>query len=453
MAEAMSFPDNHIAPVGAAGMAGPRGEFLNHFYQEFGDYFFTAAQTSEGLDYRLHNGCMCMVSLVDSVAKQRELKAHYAEYRERKIAAFCETSGRRVDDLSDADVISLERDVCNRVVGEVVQWFARKYPIHRKNIIGVCRGPPGFDEHAKWEVKPPAEGVYEYNIARVYAEMITAKIELDVSQMTIGFRGSGKSSKDNTLGERTAAWVSYIKDGDPTLKGSRNYYNQDTIAVISVERVDDVVNDKSPGLIKQFDDVAAKAWNSRNYATKDNKDKNADFIINRVARQAQLFSFPDLFMFDKVPRSACSHLCEMQKNTVAMRERIEHSEGKLFLIDKQFREDKPLYIFPIFNNSLVCSVVYPRCSKGLQEWYAEERKKASLKLSPEEKEERKEWAKEQEKVTKKHQEVLNKFNTYVAKVQEGMTPDAARKELHISKGNIKYWDDKGYVSAEAWNLC
>ena len=453
MTEAVSFPDSHIAPVGSAGMAGPRGEYLNHFYQEFGDYFFTAANTTEGLDYRLHNGCTCMISLVDSAVKQRELKDHFEEYRKARIASYCKVSGKREGDLAEVDVVMLERDVCNRVVGEVVQWFAKKYPIHRPNVVGVCRGPPGYDRHAKWETKLPAEGEYQYNIAKVYAEIITGKVQLDVSQMTIGFRGSGKSMKDSALGERTAAWVSYIRDGDPTFEGSQNYFNTDTIAVITMDRVDDVVADKSPGIIKMFDDVAAKAWNSRNYASKGNKDKNADFQINRVARQCQFFSFPDLFVFDKVPRSMCSHLCEMSKNTVAMREKIEHSMGKLFVVDKKFREDKPLYIFPVFDGSLVCSVVYPKCSKELQDWYAEEREKASLKLTPEEKEEREEWALEQEKVTKKHQEVLDKFNSYVAKVQAGATPEAARKELHISKGNIKYWDDKGYVSQEAWNLC
>lgn len=452
MSEVMQFADSYIAPVGAAGMNGPRGEYLNHFYQEFGDYFYLAANTTEALDYRLYNGCMCMISLIDSIAKQRELKEHYAQYREGRISAFCESTGRRINDLSEADIIYLEREASNRVVGEVVQWFSRKFPIHRPNVVGVCRGPPGYDEHAKWETKPPAEGEYQYNIAKVYAEIITSKIELDVSQMTIGFRGSGKSSKDTVLGERTAAWVSYIKDGDPTLKGSRNYYNEDTIAVITLERVDDVVNDKSPGIIKQFDDVAAKAWNSRNYASKANKDKNADFQINRVARQAQFFSFPDLFVFDKVPRSMCSHLCEMQKDTVAMREKIEHSQGKLFLVDKKFREDKPLYVFPVFNNSLVCSIVYPKCSKEMQDWYAEERKKASLKLTPEEKAEREGWAKEQEKITKKHQEVLNKFDTYVARVQGGEQASDVLRDMHIAKNNIRYWDEKGYVKSDAWKL-
>ena len=452
MTEAVSFPDSHIAPVGSAGMAGPRGEYLNHFYQEFGDYFFTAANTTEGLDYRLHNGCTCMISLVDSAAKQRELKDHFEEYRKARIASYCAVSGKREDDLAEVDVVMLERDVCNRVVGEVVQWFAKKYPIHRPNVVGVCRGPPGYDEHAKWETKPPAEGEYQYNIAKVYAEIITAKIELDVSQMTIGFRGSGKSSKDTVLGERTAAWVSYIKDGDPTLKGSRNYYNEDTVAVITLERVDDVVNDKSPGLVKQYDDVAAKAWNSRNYATKANKDKNADFQINRVARQCQFFSFPDLFVFDKVPRSMCSHLCEMSKNTVMMRERIEHSMGKLFLVDKQFREDKPLYVFPIFNNSLVCSIVYPKCSKEMQDWYAEERRRASLKLTPEEKEEREEWGKKMDAQSKKHQDVLDKFDKFVARVQGGEDPAEVLRDMHISRRNIRYWDEKGYVRTNAWKL-
>lgn len=452
MSEALSFPDNHIAPVGAAGMAGPRGEFLNFFYQEFGDYFLTAANTTEGLDYRLHNGCMCMISLVDTIAKQRELREHYAQYRKESVSAFCDVTGRCVDDLSEAEVISLERPAANRIAGEVMQWFSQKYPIHRPNVVGVCRGPPGYDEHAKWETKPPAEGEYQFNIAKTYAEIITGRVELDVSQMTIGFRGSGKSSKDTTLGERTAAWISYIRDGDPTLKGSRNYFYEDTIAVISIERVDDVVNNKSPGIVKMFDDVAAKAWNSRNYASKENKNKNADFQINRVARQAQFFSFPDLFVFDKVPRSMCSHLCEMAKDTVAMREKIEHSKGKLFLVDKQFREDKPLYVFPVFNNSLVCSVVYPKCSQEMQDWYAEERKKASLKLTPEEREERKEWAKQQEGITRKHQEVLDKHNSFVARVQKGEKAADVLRDMHIAKNNIRYWDEKGYVSANAWNL-
>ena len=407
----------------------------------YGDYFYLASNIGDAADYRIQNACEEMIGIVDSVAKQNELREHYRKYTIHAIESYCLAVGTNPETISEEEVQYIGRDVANRIIGEVTCWIGDMFPLHRRQIIGVCRGPPGYDGEAQIEMK---RNEVEWNIAEEYANRITGKVELDVSDLCVGFRGSGKSRRSNTLGERTAAWISWIRDQDPTVKGSRNYFNEDMIAVISADAANELMANRESYVVKQFDDITAKGWNSRNFAKKENKEQNAEFMINRVNRQVQLFTFPDLFTLDKVPREMASHITEMSKSTVKMREKVEHSLGKTLEISKQFRKNLPLYRLPIFKGYQVSYIAYPRCTPELEKWYGEIRTKYEEQALKQDDE------REMEVKLKKSAYQINaekKVKEYesVKLKSPNMKHTELLREVGISKRNWSYWEEKGWI--------
>lgn len=448
-------PVQVITPIGSNGMSPPKVEFLNNYYQEYGDFFACCCQVGSDADYRIENGCMSMISLVDDLAKQDELREMYYRRSSEVLRHYCDTMGiENVRDLSESEKIYLERRVACECVGKISLWIGRHFPIRRRNIIGVCRGPPGWDgDYGKYQLRKDPDLVYEFDLAKYYAKIITDKIALDVSQLTAGFRGSGKSVKDLRLAECTAGWVSYIVDGDPTLKGSRNYFNEDLIACISQEEADDLMMQKGKYLIKDYDDITAKAWNSRNSISNANKNKNSTFMINRIDRQAQFFSFPDLFTLDKVPRNMASHLCEMQKSTAPMRRKVEHTMSKLFEIDKNFRADVPYYYYLIWANAVVSYVVYPKCSKEMYDIYTVKREKATEKAKRDnDPNVVNDNSKQVEAFIRKRGmpqiRAERKYADYESYRREGAEHREAMQMAGISNVNWRYWTSKQWIPKE-----
>lgn len=456
----------------------PKAEFLNTYYAEYSDYFAACCQVNDDTDYRIENGCMSMISLIDSIAKQDELREFYRRRSEELITVYCAERQIPRSNISYEGEMRLKKYASNETVGQVSLWFNKHFPIHRINIVGTCRGPPGYDgDEAKYQLVPSSLGEHgqEYNLAKEYAKTITGKITLDVAQLTASFKGTGKSIKDLRVAETTAAWVSWLRDQDPTVKGSRNYFNEDLIACILQEDAEALMAEKGKYIVKIFDDITAEGWNSRNSQTKSNKNANAIFMVNRIDRQAQLMSFPDLFTLDKVPRSMASHLCEMVKNTVDMRERFQHSLGKIFQIDKNFRADIQLFRYPIFDNAVVAYIAYPVCTREMMDKYnviraeateklkrrkqeaeeaerlAEEEKQAK-KLAAEAEREKKQDAREKKRIEQAMNKkslaeikAKKKYDDYLSARMSGATHKEGMGEAGISKKNWEYWESKGWI--------
>ena len=430
-------------PIGSNGMSTPKVEFYNHYMREYGDYFSLCCYAdAENNDYRIHNGCLSIIGLIDSLAVQHELTDEYKKTMETLIKQYCLYSQVLESELTEQELLMVQREAAHRIVGKVSLWVGRHYVMRRPMMIGVCRGPPGYDgdDDHRFKLMPmPDRYGKEFNIAEHYARIITGKIVQDVSQITVGFRGAGKSIKDLSLCEKTAAWVSWFVDQDPSLRGSRNYFNQDLIACISAERAADLMAEKGKYLQKMFDDITAKGWNSRNYASKDNKAHNALFMVNRTAQCGQYFSFPDLFTFDKVPRSMSSHFCEMLKGTAPMRAQTEHNIGRLFEIDKEFRQDNPLYRYMIYDNNLVTMVVYPKCTNEMMQWYKEIR----IKAAEDEAAGKEEGKPEKPKVSKARQRIAASFDVYRNAREHGCSHKEALKDAEMSQKQFNYGKEIG----------
>ncbi len=96
--------------------------------------------------------------------------------------------------------------------------------------------------------------------------------------------------------------------------------------IIDPDRAFEIIGEAKPYNIYLFDDIGV-GWNSRSFASKDNRDKNDIFQINRVAQTVQILSMPNQFLLDKVPRMLCNYMAEM--------DRSEYSRG--FSLMKVFK--------------------------------------------------------------------------------------------------------------------
>ena len=145
-------------------------------------------------------------------------------------------------------------------------------------------------------------------LANRFASTITGPYKQDIAMVLQGQKGSGKSYASLRIAYNTARRVAEIRDGD--WREWPRYFSMENVAIIDPDRASSIIAHAKPYNIYIFDDIGV-GWNSRAFASKENRDKNDIFQINRVAQTVQILSMPNQFLLDKVPRMLCNYLAEM----------------------------------------------------------------------------------------------------------------------------------------------
>lgn len=166
-------------------------------------------------------------------------------------------------------------------------------------------------------------GTCDY-LAERFAHTITGPYKQDISMLLQGPKGSGKSYASLRIAYNTARCVAEILDDD--WHKWTNYFSMNNVAIIDPDRAFEIIGEAKAHNVYLFDDIGV-GWNSRSFASKDNRDKNDIFQINRVAQTVQILSMPNQFLLDKVPRMLCNYMAEM--------DRSEYSRG--FSLMKVFK--------------------------------------------------------------------------------------------------------------------
>jgi len=161
-------------------------------------------------------------------------------------------------------------------------------------------------------------------LAQRFAHTITGPYKQDIAMLLQGQKGSGKSYASLRIAYNTARCVAEILDDD--WHKWTKYFSMNNVAIIDPDRAFEIIGEAKPYNIYLFDDIGV-GWNSRSFASKDNRDKNDIFQINRVAQTVQILSMPNQFLLDKVPRMLCNYMAEM--------DRSEYSKG--FSLMKVFK--------------------------------------------------------------------------------------------------------------------
>jgi hypothetical protein len=121
--------------------------------------------------------------------------------------------------------------------------------------------------------------------------------------------------------------------------------------------------------VKNYDDIGI-GWGARNWQDKDNKDKNDVFQINRTDATIQIFSVPNQFLLDKVPRSLVSHYAEMDQQF------FEHgfTTIKMFKPQTLFREGKIIQPYLHMDRTKYVLFRVPKPPQDLIDFYQKKRR-------------------------------------------------------------------------------
>jgi hypothetical protein len=205
-----------------------------------------------------------------------------------------------------------------------------------------------------------------------FVDEILGKYDQDVSLLMVGNKGRGKS-----LCAQSLCYFAGCEIADRIGGTWQDYYNPLTnMAVILEEEANALMAIQTKYQVKNYDDIGI-GWGARNWQDKDNKDKNDVFQINRTDATIQVFSVPNQFLLDKVPRSLVSHYAEMDQQF------FEHgfTTIKMFKPETLFREGK--IIQPYLNMDRTKYVLFrvPKPPQDLVDFYQKKRKENKNKAT------------------------------------------------------------------------
>lgn len=227
---------------------------------------------------------------------------------------------------------------------------------------------------------------YDY-LVDYFVDTITGKHNQDISLLLVGNKGQGKSFAALALAYYAACEVAERKGGV-----WKDYFDPERhMAVISPKRANEVMAIKDKYCIKNYDDIGI-GWGARSWQKRENIEKGDVFQINRVDNQIQVFSVPNQFLLDKIPRSLVSHYAEMDQTFFE----FGFSTIKLFKPLTLFREGK--IIQPYLAANRVKYILYriPKPPEFLVKQYNKIRKAATTEAMEERLQEKKEKPKLQE---------------------------------------------------------
>jgi hypothetical protein len=198
-----------------------------------------------------------------------------------------------------------------------------------------------------------------------FVDEILGKFDQDVSLLMVGNKGRGKSLCAQSLCYYAGCEIAERIGGT-----WQDYYNPLTnMAVILESEANALMAIQDKYQVKNYDDIGI-GWGARNWQDKDNKDKNDVFQINRTDSTIQVFSVPNQFLLDKVPRSLVSHYAEMDQQF------FEHgfTTIKMFKPQTLFREGKIIQPYLHMDRTKYVLFRVPKPPRDLVDFYQKKRK-------------------------------------------------------------------------------
>jgi hypothetical protein len=217
----------------------------------------------------------------------------------------------------------------------------------------------GLKEHPKGESHK-----FDYLVEH-FVDEITGPYDQDISLLLVGNKGRGKSLCGVSLcyfaacelAERLGGkWQDYF---DPV----RN------LAVILESEATALMAIQDKYQCKDYDDIGI-GWSSRSWTSEGNREKNDVFQINRTDSTIQVFSVPNQFLLDKVPRSLVSHYAEMDQQFFAH----GFTTIKMFKPETLFREGKIIQPYLAMDRTKYVLFRVPKPPQDLTEFYQKKRK-------------------------------------------------------------------------------
>jgi hypothetical protein len=198
-----------------------------------------------------------------------------------------------------------------------------------------------------------------------FVDEITGPYDQDVSLLLVGNKGKGKSLCGLALCYYSACELAERKGG----KWQDFFDPVRNLAVILEQEATALMAIQDKYQVKDYDDIGI-GWGARNWQDQDNKDKNDVFQINRTDSTIQVFSVPNQFLLDKVPRSLVSHYAEMDQQFFAH----GFTTVKMFKPETLFREGKIIQPYLAMDRTKYVLFRVPKPPQDLVDFYQKKRK-------------------------------------------------------------------------------
>lgn len=262
------------------------------------------------------------------------------------------------------------------------------------------------------------------------AETITSKYNQNVTMITVGSMGSGKSFANLKIAYEASKKVADIIGGRP-----EDYFSLDHVAIINLNDVLNILENTEKYGIYIIDDIGV-GWNARKFATELNILLNDIFQTFRTENTAIMITVPDTLLIDRVPKSLVQFYMEMELSIFEKGITI----GKFFETVRKHRRDKLFYTYPVQDGTQYVRYVFEAPPEHLIIPYEEKRRSMAVEMK---KEKIQKYREKHERETTKQQ--VESKRGYVAVVdrlrEDGYAVQEACNMVNISKQY--YYDIKG----------
>ena len=287
------------------------------------------------------------------------------------------------------------------------------------------------------KVRPAQISLSEYLV-----NIITSPFKQSVSILITGEKGTGKSYAGVSIADGCSNKLVEKKGGVPT-----DYFNPEIdMAIITGEEVDRVSTLQRKYGIKVYDDVSI-GWSSRDWRSRSNQAKNDIFTIDRIAQGISIFTLPQGFMLDKIPRSLTGYYCEMGRNYFSR----GISTMKFFKTVFLGRENELTYRHITSGDVKYVLYLIPKPPQALCDWYDNKREKITYQEIERRRAEPApagiQVASPTAQRTLKMQDRIGQYKSKIAglPMAQKMTVLTA---LGVPRRTCNYWKQQGYLNGD-----
>jgi len=280
-----------------------------------------------------------------------------------------------------------------------------------------------------------------------FVDEITGPYNQDISMLIVGKKGKGKSVVAQSISYYSACELAERLGGK-----WQDYYDPvRNMAVILEDEATALMAIQDKYQCKNYDDIGI-GWGARNWQDKDNKDKNDVFQINRTDNTIQIFSVPNQFLLDKVPRSLVSHYAEMDQQFFAH----GFSTVKIFEPETLFREGKIIQPYLHVDRTKYVLFRAPKPPQDLIDYYNKRRSENKIKAVSKRLSDDPEEQNQIAKVRKSHPAILNmevEMMGYSGLLQPLASTGATKKDLleALKQAGIENQKAKRWVGSKSFS--